>query len=173
MAAVSLAGMARTAAAPAAQAQVAAGGLGNIMVPCSTDSLAAAISNANSHGGATLTLPAHCIFSITAPSTVADGPPLITASIALLGGPGTVISRDPVAAFRILDIAAGGALRVSSVAIQNGSTAGLGGGIQNAGNLQLNQVLLSGNSAANGGGVANISGSTANIYPTVFDRNTA
>jgi hypothetical protein len=51
MAAVSLAGMALT-TAPAAQAQVTAGGLGNIKVPCSTDSLAAAINNANNHGGA-------------------------------------------------------------------------------------------------------------------------
>jgi hypothetical protein len=98
--------------------------------------------------------------------------PLITASIALLGGPGTVISRSSVTAFRILDIAAGGALRVSNAAIQNGSTAGLGGGIQNAGTLHLKQVLLSGNSAANGGGMANISGGTANIHHTVLDRNT-
>ena len=141
-------------------------------MPCSTDSLAAAINNANNHGGATLTLPAHCTFSITAPSTVADGLPLITASIALLGGPGTV--NQPWLSHGVPHPGHRGrrgaprkqrchpewqhcwprwrhSVRGHPAAQPSPAVRELGGQWWR---------------------VANISGGTANIYHTVFDRNT-
>jgi hypothetical protein len=174
MAAVAIAGAALTAAAPAAQAQAVVGTLGAIRVPCSTDALAAAINTANSGGGATLSLAGNCTYTITTPTTAATGLPAITGYIGLMGGKNTVISRSSAAstAFRILDVAAGGALRLIGISVRNGSTSGLGGGIQNAGTLLLNKVVLSGNTAGNGGGLANLTGATANVIQTVFDGNT-
>jgi hypothetical protein len=104
MAAVALAGAALTAAAPAAQAQAMPGSTGTIRVPCSSAALITAINTANDGGGATLVLPWDCTYNITTPATAADGLPLITGSISMVGGTNTVISRSLVAltAFRIL-----------------------------------------------------------------------
>jgi hypothetical protein len=172
MTGVALAGAALTAGAPAARAATAA--LGNIKVPCSTAALVADINAANSHGGATLLLAGNCTYSITTPMTPADGLPAITAPIGLVGGTNTVISRDVLAptAFRILDVTAAGALRVSGVTIRNGNTAGFGGGIQNAGTVQLTEVVFTGNNASNGGALANAGGATADVIDTVMDANT-
>jgi hypothetical protein len=172
MAAVAIAGAAFTAAAPAAQAQAVVGGLGTISVPCSTAALVTAITAANSGGGATLTLAGNCTYTITTPAVAGDGLPVITGHITLQGGTHTVISRNSLTAFRILDVASGGMLRLINLAVRNGSTAGLGGGIQNAGTLMLNQVMLVGNTAGNGGGLANAAGATASLYQAVMAGNT-
>ena len=174
MAAVALAGAALTAAAPAAQAQAMPGGTGTSRVPCSTAALVTAINTANSGDGATLVLSLDCTYTITTPATVNDGLPIITGHISLVGGANTVISRDvdALTRFRILDVGTAGTLGLTSVSVRNGSTAGLGGGIQNAGTLMLNQVTLSGNTAGNGGGLANSAGATANVFNTLFDGNT-
>jgi hypothetical protein len=71
-----------------------------------------------------------------------------------------------------LEVAAGGTLSLTNISVRNGSTAGLGGGIQNAGTLMLNQVTFSGNKAGNGGAVAITAGATASIFNTLFDENT-
>jgi hypothetical protein len=64
----------------------------------------------------------------------------------------------------LLDVAAGGRLRVRGITLLNGATTTApGGGIRNAGTLVLDHVTLSGNTAANiGGGTAN-SGTTTLI----------
>jgi len=172
MAAVALAGAALTATLPAAQAQAIAG-LQSITVPCSTSALVAAINTANSSGAAAVVLSANCTYDITTPATVADGLPVITGRISLAGGANTVIRRSPAAlsAFRILDVAAGGTLSLHSIAVLNGRTAGLGGGIQNAGNLVISQARLSGNTAGNGGAVANLAGATAKVSDTRISAN--
>jgi hypothetical protein len=172
MASVALAGAALTAALPAAQAQAQVQAGPQTMVPCSADALATAISTANSHSAATLVLPGNCTFDITTPATVADGLPLITGSITLAGGANTVIRRSAVAAFRILDVAAGGTLILHSITVMNGSTSGLGGGIQNAGTLVVSQSKLSGNTAGNGGGLSNSAGATATVSQTQINGNT-
>ncbi len=65
----------------------------------------------------------------------------------------TVIRRSPAAltSFRVLEVAAGATLRVTNLSIRNGKTAGLGGGILNAGTLWIGKVTFTGNSAGNGG----------------------
>lgn len=170
--AVALAGAAlTTAVAPAAQA--AASSSTTIGVPCRADRLAAAITRANTLGGATLSLPGNCTYSVATPATAADGLPLITGNVLLAGGHNTEIRRTGAASFRLLDVASGGTLFLNSVAVTRGSTAGLGGGILNAGTLIIGgSSRLSGNKASNGGAVSNSNGATARISDTLITGNT-
>jgi hypothetical protein len=160
-------------AAPAAQAQVMARPA-MVSVPCGTAALASAISAANSRDATTLRLTSGCTYSITTPATGTDGLPIITGNIAIEATGNTVISRSTAAptAFRILDVAAHGALSLSGVTVRNGSTTGLGGAILNAGRLQITNVVLSGNAAGNGGALANASGASANVLDAVIEENT-
>jgi hypothetical protein len=156
----------------ASPAQSSAAGARVIRVPCSTAALAAAIVAANSPGGAVLRLARRCTYTITTPATAATGLPTVTGDVALVGGPGTTIQRDPTAAlFRVLDVSAGASLRVAGITILNGSTAGLGGGIQNAGRLVLRQTTLSGNRGGNGGAVANSAAGRATISRSLLTAN--
>jgi hypothetical protein len=157
----------------ASPAQSMASGPRVVKVPCSAAALAASITAANTVPSV-LRLSANCTYSITTPATAATGLPTITGNVTLVGGPGTTIRRDPAAAalFRVLDVAAGGTLRVTGIAITNGNTAGLGGGIQNTGTLVLRRVTMSGNRAGNGGGFANAAGATATISRSLLNANT-
>lgn len=140
-------------------------------VPCSAAALASAITAANTRGGV-LRLARFCVYDIATPATAATGLPVITGDVTLVGGPSTTIRRDPAAAaFRVFDVAAGGRLRVIGIAVLNGSTTGLGGGVQNAGTLVLHRVTLSGNQAGSGGAVANLAGATATVSRTRFTGN--
>jgi hypothetical protein len=145
-----------------------------VKVPCSAAALAAAITAANASAGTVLRLAAGCTYSVVIPATAGTALPDITRDVTLVGGPRTSIRRDPAAAtpFRILNVAAGATLRVAGLAILNGRTAGLGGGIQNAGTVVLRQVTLAGNAAGNGGGLANIAGATATISRSLINANT-
>ena len=173
MTAIALGDAALTAAVPAVPAQAQAAAPGQIGLPCSVTALKAAITFAGTHGGGVFQLAANCTYLISTPATAADGLPIITAPISLVGAPHTVLSRDTSAAlFRIVEVAASGTLQVSNVSIQDGNTAGLGGGILNAGTLRLSQVVLSGNRAGNGAGLSNSAGGTADITGTTFSGNT-
>jgi hypothetical protein len=143
-----------------------------VKVPCSAAALAAAITSANTVP-AVLRLSRNCTYSIATPAIAATGLPVITGNVTLVGGPRTMIRRDPGAAlFRVLDVAASGTLRVTGISITNGNTAGLGGGIQNAGTLVLRHVTMSGNRAGNGGAVANAAGATATVSRSLLNANT-
>jgi hypothetical protein len=145
-----------------------------VHVPCGTAALAAAITAANAPGGAVLLLARRCTYTITTPATAGTGLPAITGDVTLVGGPATTIRRDAsAAAFRVFDVAAGGRLRVVGISILDGSTAGLGGGIQNAGTLVLRRVTLSGNTASSGGGVANLPNARVTVSRTLFAANAA
>lgn len=159
--------------AMASAAPSMAAGARVIKVPCRTSALAAAITVANTPTGAVLRLAPGCTYSIATPAVAATGLPAITGNVTLAGGPRTVIRRDPAAAtqFRILDIAAGATLRVAGLSLLNGSTTGLGGGIQNAGTVVLARTTLAGNTAGNGGGLANIAGATATVSRSLFTAN--
>jgi hypothetical protein len=151
-----------------------------IPVRCSSGALAASIVNANANANANtdtdtavLRLRPRCVYTITTPATAATGLPDITGNVTLVGGPSTTIRRDPAAAaFRILNVTGGGTLRVLGVAVLDGRTGVLGGGIQNAGTLVVRQSTLSGNTAMNGGAIANLAGATATISRSLFSGNT-
>lgn len=173
MAAVALAGLAVTAPS-AAQAHAMAGEPHAFNLPCSTSALVTAINAANSFSSATIHLRAKCIYSIATAATGNDGLPVITGDVTLLGGWGTVIRRSSAAttAFRILDVAAAATLSLTRASVMDGSITGPGGGIQNAGTLILRRVTLSGNTAGNGGGLANLAGATAIVTGTHLTANT-
>lgn len=143
-----------------------------VKVPCDTADLVAAITVANGTGGV-LRLAPHCTYTITTPATAATGLPAITGDVTLVGGRSTTIQRDPAVAalFRVLDVSAGARLRVAGITILNGNTAGMGGGIQNAGTLVLSHTTLSGNRAGNGGAVANLAGARATISHSLVTAN--
>lgn len=167
-AAAALAGAAVVAAPAAAQAQPAA----TVQIPCRTSALVTAISNANSGPGTIIVLPGNCTYNITTPATAADGLPVITGNVALAGGHDTVIRRTAAAQFRIFEVASGGTLGLSSVTIENGRTAGLGGGILDAGTVIANHATLAGNTASSGGGMSVSAGATARISNSNFVENT-
>lgn len=170
MAAVALAGAALIVPA-AAQAQAMAGPP-VINVPCSTSALVTAINAANGFASATVRLRTRCIYYITTPATAADGLPIITGHVTLAGGYGTEIKRvSTAAAFRILEIAAAGSLRLTGVSVLGASTAGLGGGVLNAGTATLIGDTFSGNKAGNGGGLSNSAGATALVIGSHFAAN--
>jgi hypothetical protein len=108
-------------------------------VSCSTPALAAAITAANA-APALLRLSPRCTYLLTAAL------PAITGNVALVGGPSTTLKRDPAVNIRLLDVAAGGTLRVEGITLLNGRlTSDNGGGIRNAGMLILRFTTLSGN----------------------------
>lgn len=154
-------------------AQSSAAATHYVTVPCGTAALAAAITAANAQGGTVLRLARHCTYDITTPATAATGLPAITGDVTLVGGSATTIRRAPGedALFRILEVSAGARLRIAGISILGGNTAGMGGGILNAGTLVLRQVTLSGHRAANGGAVANSAGARATISRTLLTAN--
>ncbi|MEP7025018.1 MAG: hypothetical protein ABJB47_14735 [Actinomycetota bacterium] len=88
---------------------------------------------------------------------------------------GTVIRRSPSAAtnFRVLEVAAGGTLVMTDVAIRNGNTAGLGGGILSAGTRNVDRGTFSGNTAGNGGTVNTQSAGTTRLVRSTITGNTS
>lgn len=173
IAALALASAAMTATLPATQAGASAGGGPTIKVACDTVALAAAVNQGNARGGAVLVLPANCTYAISTPATGADGLPIITGNLTINGGPQTVITRDAIALFRILEVASGARLSLNGVTITNGNTAGLGGGILDGGALTVTRGNIHGNTAGNGGAVSVSAGATATIANTFLGANTA
>lgn len=169
-----LGGAALITAPPAAQAQVTKQ---IVDVPCSSTALANAIIAANAVP-ATLRLSAFCTYNITTASVAGvDALPIITGNVSLLGGPSTTIRRDPTAGtVRLLEVASTGSLRVQGIFLLNGNLGtGMGGGIEDAGFLNLVNVTLSGNATVGGagGGVDITSAGRARIFRTVISGNRA
>jgi hypothetical protein len=156
-----------------ANAQVAAAGA-IVPISCSPSALASAITAANtSVGTTTIQLPFSCTITIVTPATATDGLPVITGNVAIAGSQNDVIQRASIAPnFRIFEVAATGTLSLSSLSILNGNSAGLGGGILNAGDLSVSASKFSGNTASNGGAVSNSPGGTATISGTLMNQNT-
>jgi hypothetical protein len=175
VAAVAITGAALLAAPVAARAQPMASGLGAIGVPCDVAALTAAINNANANGGGVLELAANCDYDITTSATAGDGLPIITGRVTIngAGATSTMIDRDAVALFRVLEVASGGNLILSNVLIENGDTSGLGGGVLNAGTLTVTSATFTGNTASNGGAVENSAGATASVANSTLKSNTA
>jgi hypothetical protein len=168
VAVAALAGAALVAGPAAAHAQSAA----TVQIPCRASALVSAISNANSGSGGIIVLPANCNYDITAAAAPGDGLPVITGHVVLAGAHNTAIRRRAATNFRLFDVAAGGSLSLTSVTVDGGSTAGLGGGIQNAGTVVLSRAVFTNNTAGNGGGLANNAGGTVHVSDSEFERNT-
>jgi hypothetical protein len=117
-------------------------------VPCKASALIAAISAANSHGGATISLGSRCTYHLTAanntdPMLGATGLPVITSRITLNGFHTTIAGNNST--FRILLVTApgnltlqgltapgavnGGVLAITASQIRGNTASGQGGGI--------------------------------------------
>ncbi|MCO6008340.1 hypothetical protein NE236_25510 [Actinoallomurus purpureus] len=165
-----LSGAALAATMPStAQAQPAAEPHQTITLPCSGSALAIAVNAANAIP-ATLRLAPKCSYKITATLTVSG-------DVTLLGGPGTAIRPATAFTGRLLDVTSTGRLSVRGVSILSGkgNSGDEGIGIRNAGNLVLNFVTISGNTANNGNGAAlsNLQNASASISHTLIIGNNA
>ena len=134
-------------------------------VPCAgvgggAAGLIAAITAANADPGAdTITLAAGCTYALTAAdnsdSNGANGLPVVTTQITIEGN-GATITRSSEDAFRIVEVEAGGALRLHELTVSGGgantvSGAGAdGGGIANEGTLIVDESAVIGNGAGFG-----------------------
>jgi hypothetical protein len=123
-------------------------------VPCSTAALVSAINAANSAGGGTINLAPGCHYSLTAPDNGENGLPVVTSQIAVNGNGATIDGTDSV---RILEVdGPGGNLSMQNVTLTGGSAADFGGAIANiGGTVSLNHSQVTGNTAGDaGGGIA-------------------
>ncbi len=75
--------------------------------------------------------------------------------------------------FRVLEVDATATVKVAGLTIENGSTTGTGGAIENKGALTVVDSTFSENSAANGGAIANIAGGTLTVEDSTFSGNVA
>lgn len=89
---------------------------------------------------------------------------------------GVTIARDPnnISRFRILTISSGVTATLKNLTLTGGdSETGIGGGIQNLGNLSLLSVTLAGNQAVMGGGIWNNPGGVLRVDSCLFFGNLA
>ena len=116
-------------------------------MPCNTGKLIAAITAANAAGGGIVNLAPRCHYALTTPVVTGseDGLPPVMARIAVNGNGATI---DGTGAVRVFEVDGPG------------------------GNLWLNNVRITGGSADNGGGIANLGGTVTLNFSTVT-RNTA
>ena len=145
-----------------------------INVPCTTDSLIAAINSANANAdGGTLTLAAHCTYTLTTPVAGADGLPVITGKVTIKGQAATITRATNADKFRIFDVSPDGALNIDWLTITNGQAIGLGGGILVNGTTSVSNSTVSGNSASNGGAISVSAHANLNMTTTTLSDNTA
>lgn len=152
-----------------------------VVVPCSASALVTAVNAANAFGSGTLVLASNCNYVLTAPSATGRGPDglLITGRLNILGGVSTRISRSASAApFRVIEVAAGAALLLRNTFVSGGLTDNTvptndtGGGVLNSrGAVTLDHVTLESNTADNGAGLSNDSGSF-HLENTLVQNNT-
>lgn len=150
-------------------------------VPCTanrTALLTAAITTANNAGSGTIRLASSCTYSLTAVASSGtrgpNGLPIITGDITIVGGRSTHIARTGGPEFRIFQVGLGGGLHLQSLFVEGGD-AGLnpGGGILiSRGHAVLTSVTVSGNTADNGAGIANDSGTLVLQYTLVSSNQT-
>lgn len=150
----------------AAPAALAAPVARDSAVPCSASALATAISSAAS--GATLSLTKKCVYSLTSPL------PGISKDLTIAGRSATIQRSHAagVPGFSIFTVLPGITFVLAHARVSNGSAA-IGGGIRNiGGDVTVNNVLLSGNSATGSGGGIYNSG-ILQVYDCVFRSNSA
>ena len=144
--------------------------------------LRAAVQEANASGGAdSITLPAGIYFLSrfgNAEQTATTGDLDITGDLTITGAGADLTDLDGFGQDRVFDILAGATVTISGVKIHGGAANNAqedGGGIRNQGMLTLQDVNLSNNTAAGGGGAIFSfgSGSTLTISNSKLDSNSA
>ena len=125
-----------------------------MQVPCNSAALIAAITAANSSGGATINLAPGCTYALTSanntvPMLGSNGLPEITSRITINGSRTTIAGNDST--FRIFMVASTGNLTLQGLTLTGGSTPAPGGAIFNLqGTLTVNRCVVTGNSSSGG-----------------------
>jgi hypothetical protein len=106
--------------------------------------------------------------------TLGGGELLLTNGV-IINGPGTsLLAISGNAKSRVFEVAPAATATLSGVTVENGfSGADGGGGILNRGVLTVSNCLFSGNSAFEGGGIANFSGGVLTVSGGTFSANSA
>ncbi len=140
--------------------------------------LRAAIMKANHYpgGGVTIQLPAGTFDLTTPPSGLDDetsGDLNINASITLTGAGAAATLIDAHQLDRVINVAPGSTVSLSSLTLRGGLVNNTGGGLQNSGTLTLNNSVISGNrtlGGSSGGGIANLQGTLTLNNTQVHDN---
>ena len=118
--------------------------------------------------------------ALTGTITLTTGELSITSNISIIKSGASVIAVSGNNASRVFNIAAGATVTIDNLSIVNGKGEGSGGGVLNAGTLNLSNSIVSGNTAiytgtssgnADGGGISN--SGTLNIQTATITNNTA
>jgi hypothetical protein len=110
---------------------------------------------------------------LTGTITLTSGELLINKDLTIIG-PGAAslaISGNDVS--RVFDIASGVTVSIYGVTIRDGHTSNDGGGIATMGALRLSHVIVSSNSADNGGGISVLTGGALTLTDVTISGNTA
>lgn len=86
-----------------------------------------------------------------------------------VGGSAPILSGSGV--LQVMTVASGSSVTLRGLEIQDGTSSGLGGGVQNSGSLTVAASTFSGNSAANGGGISNAAGASLTVTNSTFSGN--
>jgi CSLREA domain-containing protein len=146
--------------------------------PCDSDcSLREAVLAANAGSGSdTIVVPAgHYRLTIPGPGEDAGtgGDLDLTKSVTISGAGARSTVIDAVGGDRVFDVAADTAVQIMDVSIMGGIVAGDGGGIRNAGLLELVRDSISGNRALGLGGGISSPGPSASIGQSTIAGNSA
>lgn len=113
------------------------------------------------------------VFAPGVTGAIALASTLTIAQPVTIQGPGAaLLALDGQSTVGVIDVTAG-SLALSGVTIVHGKSATLGGGIHNAGTLNVSNAVFDANVAPNGGAIANISGATLTVDTTTFRNNSA
>jgi hypothetical protein len=154
----------------AAPAAVGAGDCSSIASACSI-ATAVTIANAAPVTDSVQIKLADGTYQLSTPSPTAlaitfAGPSL---TLEAEGGAPTLSGTNTV---RVLSIAAASNVTIDGLAIELGSTSGLGGGIENSGKLTVENATFVANKASNGGAISNTAGATLAVTDSSFVGNT-
>lgn len=129
-------------------------------VACTEAALISAINTTQRAGGGTIPLTPGCTYTLTTThgggTHGPDGLPIIHTALALTGTNNIITRASGALPFRIAEVSKTGNFTLTGVTLNNGLTAGDGGGILNFGAVTLTGSGLTNNTATgSGGGLSN------------------
>ena len=97
----------------------------------------------------------------------------VTGALAIKGPGSALLSIDADRRSRVFNVAQSGSLHVEAATISGGNWFPYGGGVYNAGTLDLNDVTVSGSGSIDGGGIYNAASAGLSLTDAVLSGNEA
>lgn len=151
-----------------------AAGTEDCSTPVNACSITTAVTNANAAAvsDSVQIKLADGIYELAAPSPTALPITFAGPSLTLEAESGTP-TLDGMETVRLLSVGPTSNVTIDGLAIESGSAAGLGGGIENTGTLTVRDSTFSSNKAGNGGAIGNAgAGATLTVENSTFFENT-